>query len=33
MWHWLRRKNLLSSAKNLFEEDRMTLGGEAGLTA
>ncbi len=27
--HWVRR----SRAKNLFEEDRMMLGGEAGLTA
>jgi hypothetical protein len=26
-------QNLLSSAKNLSEQDRMTLGGEAGLTA
>jgi hypothetical protein len=29
----LRAQNLLSSAKNLLGEDRMTLGGEAGLTA
>jgi hypothetical protein len=33
IWRRLRRQNLLSSAKNLFEQDRMTLGGEAGLTA
>jgi hypothetical protein len=26
-------QNLLSSAKNLSGEDRMMLGGEAGLTA
>jgi hypothetical protein len=29
----LKAQNLLSSAKNLFEQDRMMLGGEAGLTA
>jgi hypothetical protein len=29
----VKAQNLLSSAKNLFEQDRMTLGGEAGLTA
>jgi hypothetical protein len=27
-----KAQNLLSSAKNLFVQDRMTLGGEAGLT-
>jgi hypothetical protein len=29
----VKAQNLLSSAKNLPEEDRMMLGGEAGLTA
>jgi hypothetical protein len=29
----VKTQNLLSSAKNLFEEDRRTLGGEAGLPA
>jgi hypothetical protein len=29
----LKAQNLLSSAKNLLEPDRVTFGGEAGLTA
>jgi hypothetical protein len=29
----VKAQNLLFSAKNLFEDDRMKLGGEAGLTA
>jgi hypothetical protein len=29
----VKAQNLLFSAKNLFEQDRMTLGGEVSLTA
>jgi hypothetical protein len=29
----VKAQNLLSSAKNLSEQDRVTLGGEAALTA